>query len=398
MMRLAVLTTGRQDWGILHSTCALLRDDPRFDLRLLVGGMHCAARFGQTEQSVREDGFEPAERLDWITETASPSGQSGRALEAVSEALQRQRPEALVVVGDRFETAAAALAATLERVPIVHLHGGEVTAGAFDDLLRNAVTKLSHLHLVSHPDHARRVIAMGEAPGTVHVVGAAGLDNLHRADLPGRAELERSLGIELTPPVVIVALHPTTLALPSEGAEAAKGQAGPASAAAELAGVVGAMARVPATYVVTLPNNDPGHAPLREALVAAARADRRVAVDSLGDRRFWGLMKIADAMLGNSSSALIEAPALGLPAVNVGDRQLGRIRGENVIDVTTGNVDAVTTALQEALAPATRRRLSGAVSPFGDGRSAPRIVEVLAGWTPPHPPRKAPVPIPQVTP
>jgi UDP-hydrolysing UDP-N-acetyl-D-glucosamine 2-epimerase len=396
MMRLAVLTTGRQDWGILRSTCALLRDDPRFDLRMLVGGMHCAEPFGRTEQLIRDDGFEPSERLDWIADGVSQSGQAGRALEAVSEALQRQRPDALVMVGDRFETAAAALAATLERVPIVHLHGGEETAGAFDDLLRNAVTKLSHLHLVSHLDYARRVIAMGEAPGTVRVVGAPGLDNLHRADLPGRAELERSLGIELTPPVVIVTLHPTTLALPFEGEASSNGPEGPASAVDEVACVIGAMDRVAATYVVTLPNNDPGHELLREALVAAAHSERRVAVAALGDRRFWGLMRIADAMLGNSSSALIEAPALGLPAVNLGDRQNGRIRGANVIDVPTAGVPAVANALREALAPATRRRLAGAVSPFGDGRSAPRIIEILAGWTPPHPPRKAPVAIEQV--
>ena len=396
-MRLAVLTTGRQDWGILRSTCVALRDGLPFELCLIVGGMHCAEPFGRTEQLIIADGFQPAERLDWIARAATPHGQAGRAVEAVGDALERQRPDALLLVGDRFETAAAALAATLERIPIVHLHGGEQTAGAFDDLLRNAVTKLSHLHLVSHLDYARRVIAMGEAPGTVHVVGAPGLDNLHRADLPGRAELERHLGIELTPPVVIVTLHPTTLALPFEGEASSNGPEGPASAVDEVACVIGAMDRVAATYVVTLPNNDPGHEPFRQALVAAARGERRVAVAALGDRRFWGLMRIADAMLGNSSSALIEAPALGLPAVNVGDRQSGRIRGANVIDVPTADVDAVANALQRALAPATRRSLAGAESPFGDGRSTPRIIEILAGWTPPHPPRKAPVPIPQVT-
>ena len=396
MMRLAVLTTGRQDWGILRSTCVAIRDGQPSELCLIVGGMHCADAFGRTEQLIIADGFEPAERLDWIAGAATPHSQAGRAVEAVGDALARQRPDALLLVGDRFETAAAALAATLERIPIVHLHGGELTAGAFDDALRNAVTKLSHLHLVSHPDHARRVIAMGEAPGTVHVVGAPGLDNLHRADLPGRAELEQFLGIPLTPPVVIMALHPTTLALPLGGQTGSSGPGVPASAAAEIAGVVGVMDRVAATYVVTLPNNDPGHEMLRGALVEAARGERRVAVDALGDRRFWGLMRIADAMLGNSSSALIEAPALGLPAVNVGDRQQGRIRGDNVIDVPTSEVGAVASALLEALAPATRHRLAGSASPFGDGRSASRIVDILGGWTPPHPPRKAPIAVSQV--
>jgi UDP-N-acetylglucosamine 2-epimerase (non-hydrolysing) len=378
-MRLAVLTSGRQDWGILRSTCLILRDDPRFELRLIVGGMHCLERFGRTELQIAAEGFQLAERLDWMSDGASAAGQAGRAVGAVGGALGRQDPDALLLVGDRFETAAAALAATLERVPIVHLHGGEETAGAFDDPLRNAVTKLSHLHLVSHPDHARRVMGMGESPDTVHVVGAPGLDNLHRTDLPTRAELERELGISLRPPVILVTLHPATLA--PDGASAG-----------EVAAIVGAMDRVAATYVITLPNNDPGEEPLREALVDAARGDRRVAVEALGERRFWGMLRVSDAILGNSSSALIEAPALGLPAVNVGDRQRGRIRGDNVIDVV-GRADSVEAALREALAPATRRRLAGAVSPFGDGRSAPRIIDILAGWAPPRPPRKASIPI-----
>jgi UDP-N-acetylglucosamine 2-epimerase (non-hydrolysing) len=384
-MRLAVLTSGRQDWGVLRSTCLALREDRRFELCLIVGGMHCAAQFGRTEQLIAAEGFEPAERLDWIAGVATPHGQAGAALAAIGDALGRQDPDALLLVGDRFETAAAALAATLERIPIVHVHGGEETAGAFDDQIRNAVTKLSHLHLVSHRDHARRVIALGEAADTVHVVGAPGLDNLRRADLPGRAELERDLGIALTPPVVIVTMHPATLGLPSPAGD-------------EVAAVLDAMDRVPATYVVTLPNNDPGAEAIRSALVAGAVGDRRVAVDALGERRYWGMLKLADAMVGNSSSAFIEAPAVGLPAVNVGDRQHGRLRGENVIDVLTADADGISAALREALTPATRRRMAGAPSPFGDGRSATRIIEVLASWTPPRPPRKAPVSIGQASP
>ena len=379
-MRLAVLTTGRQDWGILRSTCLILRDDPRFDLRLLVGGMHCVDRFGRTERQIEEEGFRPVERLDWIVEGATATAQTGRAVTAVGDALARQRPDALLLVGDRSETAAAALAATLELVPVVHLHGGEETAGAFDDPLRHAITKLSHLHLVSHADHARRVIALGESPDTVHVVGAPGLDNMHRADLPTRAELERDLGIALVPPVVLVTLQPTTLAS-NETAEH------------ERVAVTAAMDDVSATYVITLPNDDPGAEPLRQALVAAGEGDRRIAVEALGERRFWGMLRVADAVLGNSSSALIEAPALGVPAVNVGDRQRGRIRGDTVIDVDP-SPGSVARALREALSPATRERLAIAGSPFGDGRSAERIVGILADWTPPRPPRKASIPMP----
>jgi UDP-hydrolysing UDP-N-acetyl-D-glucosamine 2-epimerase len=347
----------------------LLNRDPAFELCLMVGGMHLSDAFGGTARFIEADEVPVVEQLDWIGESDVAS-QSAMAITSVAAALSRQRPDCLVLVGDRFETMAAALAATLECVPIVHLHGGEETQGAIDNVLRNAITKMSHLHLVSHPDHAARVIAMGEDPAIVHVVGAPGLDNAHRSDLPDRAELSKSLGIELVPPVVIVTLHPATLGGGADDARA----------------VVDAMDRVPATYVITLPNTDTGHEVVRAKLQAASNGPRRVAVDALGERRFWGLMRAADAMLGNSSSAIIEAPVCRLPVVNVGDRQLGRLRGDNVIDVP-GDTNRVAAALLTALDMGKRAALSG-TSPYGDGHAAPRIVDVLKAWTPPNPPRK----------
>jgi UDP-hydrolysing UDP-N-acetyl-D-glucosamine 2-epimerase len=375
---IAVLTSGRQDWGILRSTCAALRDDPRFHLSLWTGGMHEAEAFGRTRDDVVAEGFTPAQSLAWIEGDASAAAQSARALVLVHAALERVRPEALVLVGDRFETAIAATAATLARVPIVHLHGGEETEGAFDNAFRHAITKMSHLHLVSCDDHARRVVQMGEPRETVHVVGAPGLDNLHRTDLAGRDELESHLGIRLESPLVLVTHHPATLG---------------ADPTAEVAAVVDAMREVPATYVITLPNADPGHAAVRDALVLAGRAPMRVATTSLGERRYWGLMRIADAMLGNSSSAIVEAPALGLPAVNVGDRQKGRARGTNVIDVPPKAED-IAAALRVALSDEGRRKARSGHSLFGDGKSARRIVDVLAAWVPPRPLQKRFVDIP----
>jgi UDP-hydrolysing UDP-N-acetyl-D-glucosamine 2-epimerase len=372
-MRVAVLSTGRQDWGILRSMCEDLRRGEGHELVLLAGGMACEASFGEVASTMEADGFEPV-RLPWLR-TSEPSdsawAQSGRALHDLGDALLRIRPDALVLAGDRFETLAAATAATLTRIPIVHLHGGEETQGAFDDNLRNAITKLAHLHLVSHETHALRVRAMGEDPSTVFVVGAPGLDNLWRADLATKADLSAWLRIELREPVVVVTLHPTTYGDPK----------------AEVAAVIESMNRVDATYVITLPNNDPGNAVVRDALVAAADAPRRVAVDALGDMRYWGLLKVADAMLGNSSSALIEAPVVGLPAVNVGDRQKGRIRGANVLDAAV-DVNQITAALHRALEPQFREQAKRAPSPFGDGHAAPKIRRTLSTWTPPNPPLK----------
>ncbi|HET7472999.1 MAG TPA: UDP-N-acetylglucosamine 2-epimerase [Candidatus Limnocylindrales bacterium] len=377
--RIAVLTTGRQDWGILHSTAAAIRAHPDLELVLLAGGMHLSPRHGATVEEIRRDGFEPHELLEWLaaadasTEDPPADRQASTALAAVGAALRRTNPDALVLAGDRFETAAAALAATVDRVPIVHLHGGEQTLGAFDDALRHAISKLAHLHLVSHEEHAARLVAMGEDPATIHVVGTPGLDALHRPDLPDRAELERDLGISLDPPLVVVTVHPATL---------------DADPTADAAAVAAAIDRVAATYVITLPNVDPGAAGVLAALEAAADAPGRIAVRALGERRYWGLLRVADAMLGNSSSAIAEAPAIGLPAVNVGDRQAGRRRSPNVIDVPA-DAEAVARALRHALDPAFREGLLASPSPGSDGRVGERIAHIISTWHPTRPPRKA---------
>ncbi len=373
--RIAVLSTGRQDWGILVSTCRLLSQDARFDLRLVLGGMHCSKRFGLTRRLIAEQGFAACEELYWIPDEGDVScqAQAAAAVRMLGDALERQSPDALLLVGDRFETAGAALAATLARVPIVHLHGGEETEGAFDNVLRHSITKMSHLHLVSHAQHARRVIAMGEDPASVHVVGAPGLDNLHRADLADRQELEQYLGIALHPPLVLVTLHPATLG----GDEPNR----------EVEAVCRAMDVVDATYVITLPNTDPGNERIRGPLAAAGSRPNRTVLEALGERRYWGLMRLADAMLGNSSSALIEAPVLGLPAVNLGARQNGRLRGGNVIDAVP-EAPAVAEALRTALTEKFREQARRTPSPFGNGRSGEKIVEILRQWTPPRPPVK----------
>ena len=376
---IAVLTTGRQDWGILHSTAAAIRAHPGLRLRLLVGGMHLSARHGSTVDTVRSDGFAPDALLDWLGDGAAdpPADvQAGAALAGVGAELRASPVDALVLVGDRFETAAAALAATVSGVPIVHLHGGEQTLGAFDDALRHATTKLAHLHLVSHPEHAARVVAMGEDPAMVHVVGAPGLDALTRSDLPDRAALAADLGVDLVAPVVIVTVHPATL------------DADPAGAAKA---VVAAMDRVPATYIITQPNVDPGAADVAAALQAATRPGR-VSVAALGERRYWGMLRIADAMLGNSSSGMTEGPAIGLPVVNVGDRQAGRVRFGPVIDVAADG-DQVATALRRVLAPGFRESIPAPDPRLADGRAGERVALIIAGWHPSRPPRKPPIPV-----
>jgi UDP-hydrolysing UDP-N-acetyl-D-glucosamine 2-epimerase len=373
--RIAVLTTGRQDYGIFRSTIKALEVDPRFELLLWAGGMHLSQRFGYTIEHVEKDGFTVSERLDFMGDPPDPAADSARATSQVDAALRKHRPDALMLVGDRSETLAAGFAATLVGVPIIHFQGGEETEGAIDNVLRHALTKLSHLHFVTHELHGQRVRQMGERDDMVHVVGPPGLDNLYRSDLPDRAALETFLGVELKDPIVLTTVHASTL-----------GEGDPLE---EIRAVTAAMAAVEATYVVTEPNADWGGETIRSFLQAWAASRPRVKlVKALGELRYFGLLRLAACVLGNSSSGLIEAPALGLPVVNVGDRQKGRLRSAHVVDVRS-EAGEVEVALRDALGSGTRERLKVAPPPYPRGPAAPRIVEVLASTRLPRPPRKA---------
>lgn len=369
---IAVVTTGRQDYGILRSTCLALEKDPRFALSVWAGGMHLDPRFGRTIDRVRADGYARVRELAFGI-SGDPTHEFAGALGATREAIDAERPESIVLLGDRTETLAAGTAATLNGVPIVHLHGGEETEGAIDNVMRHALTKMSHLHLVSHELHAKRVRQMGEPPETVVVVGAAGLDNLHRDDLPDRAELENLLGIPLRDPVALVTVHPATLG---------------GDPMTEVTAVARALEAVGITCVVTQPNSDAGGDRIRAFWRewGGSRANVRV-VDALGERNYWGMLRVAAVMVGNSSSGILEAPAAGLPVVNVGDRQKGRLRPVHVTDVPA-DAEAIGAALRAAIDPATRRRLAREPHLYPSGPAAPRIVEAIARWKPPHPPRK----------
>lgn len=370
--RLAILTTGRQDYGILRSTILLLRRTPGMQTQVWAGGMHLDHRFGEPLASFGADGITPDRELPFLSDPPDQASDVAEAIRQTAAALKAATPEALMLLGDRAETLAAAFAATLSQVPIVHLHGGEESEGSIDNACRHAVTKLSHLHLVSHRAHADRVLQMGEDPANVVVVGAPGLDNAARDDLPGREELEASLGVRLEPPVVLVTLHPTTLG---------------GAADEEVVATAAAMAQVPATYVVTAPNSDEGGAVIREYWQSwRGRRENVALAESLGERRYWALMKLAAAVLGNSSSGIIEAPALGVPVVNVGDRQRGRLRYGPVTDVPA-NTGAIACALSNAVCAA--RNQPGHDQAYPAGPAAPRVLKALQEWTIPRPPRKS---------
>ncbi|MGH8248102.1 MAG: UDP-N-acetylglucosamine 2-epimerase, partial [Gammaproteobacteria bacterium] len=355
-----------------RSTIVLLKERPGFEVSLWAGGMHLKERFGSSIDLIRQDDIGIARELDFLSEPPEPVLDTGRALGMIGAALECDRPWAIMLVGDRTETLAAGLAATLARVPVIHIHGGEESEGAVDNACRHALTKLSHLHLVSHQRHADRIIQMGEDPHAVIVVGAPALDNLYRPDLPSVQELERDLGRALAPPLVLVTMHPTTLGADPE---------------AEVAALGDALTQVAATYLITQPNADAGGKTIRDYWSRfAAGKENVILVDVLGEKRYWALLRSADVLVGNSSSGIIEAPAVGMPVVNVGDRQNGRLRYGQVIDVRAEKHE-IASALRQALAHPVRDKVRRD-KVYADGPAAPRIVAALEAWGIAERPRK----------
>lgn len=372
--RIVVLSTGRQDAGLLRSLMLALRLDDRFDVALWAGGMHLSDQFGATANTLVQSLGVPARLLPFLSDPVDVGADSGRAVSLVHARLVEDEPDAILLVGDRSETLAAAFAASLARVPIVHVHGGEETEGAFDNVFRHAITKLAHLHLVSHPLHAQRVRQMGEPEDRVVVIGAPGLDNLFRRDLPNRDELEASLGFTLIDPIVVATVHPATLSN---------------DPLAEVQAVMAALEDAEGSVVVTAPNGDPGGVAIHEAWRPwVARHSRVHFVESLGGDRYWALLKLAALVIGNSSSGIIEAPAVGVPVVNVGDRQRGRLRGSGVVDVMA-DATAVRQAVREILAARAAGKPVATSSPFPAGLAGTRAAEAIATWAPVASPVKA---------
>jgi UDP-hydrolysing UDP-N-acetyl-D-glucosamine 2-epimerase len=363
---IAVVTVARSDYGHLLPVLGALRDTPDLRLLLIVAGAHLVPEFGLTVREIEGDGWPIADCVDMLEADDSPeavAAATGRGVKGFARAYAKHRPDLVVLLGDRFEMLAAAAAALPFALPVAHIHGGEVTEGAMDNQIRHAISKLAHLHFVSAPVHAERLARMDEERWRIHVVGAPGLDRLHATPLMTREELARQLDLPLAGPWIVVTFHPVTL----EHRDTRR----------HVDELVAALDAVEGTLIVTYPNADTAGRTIIAALEDFARRCPRVRlVPSLGERGYLSLLEHAAVMVGNSSSGLIEAPSFGLPAVNIGGRQRGRLRGTNVIDVGHGR-DEIRGGIAAALAPGLRERLRGAPNPYGDGRAAPRIVEVL---------------------
>lgn len=381
--RIAVVTTSRADYSHLYWPLRELAAHPAVELGVFALGPHLSPQFGNTIAEIERDGFPIKARIECLLSSDTDTGMAktiGIAILGLADALTAWRPDLLLLIADRYEMLAPASVALALRIPIAHIEGGEVSQGAIDDHVRNALTKLAHIHFTSTQTARRRVIAMGEEPWRVHHAGAPSLDHMRRSALLDRAALEARLGLALTPPTLVAAWHPVTILRDTN---------------AEADAFFAALAQTPGQLLFVYPNADAGsHALIqRTRALAESRPDTHIFVN-LDAITYWSLLGQADLLVGNSSSGIMEAASFALPVVNIGMRQQGRERAPNILDAPAETA-AICSAICSALAPDFRAGLRGMTNPYGDGTAATTIARVLTTVLLDNLLIKQPAPLPQ---
>jgi UDP-hydrolysing UDP-N-acetyl-D-glucosamine 2-epimerase len=364
--KIAVVTTSRADYSHLYWPLRELASRPDVELGVIALGPHLSPEFGNTISEIEREGFPIRARIECLLSSDTDTGMAktiGIAILSLADMLSSWRPDLMLLIADRYEMMAPACAALALRIPIAHIEGGEVSQGAIDDQVRNALTKLAHIHFTSTETARRRVIAMGEEPWRVHLAGAPSLDHLRRSKLLTPAALEKRLNLTLAAPTILAAWHPVTILRDTN---------------AEADALFTALAHVPGQLIFVYPNTDAGsHALIeRTRTLAVARPDTHIFVN-LEAVTYWSLLGQVDAVIGNSSSGIMEAASFALPVVNIGMRQQGRERSRNILDVPADSA-RITDALNHALVPAFRKKLQGMTNPYGNGTAATTIANVLS--------------------
>ncbi|MEW5715667.1 UDP-N-acetylglucosamine 2-epimerase [Pseudomonas sp. SB113] len=367
-LSIAVFTGTRAEYGLLYWLMKDIKASEHLELQVIVSGMHLSPEFGDTWKDIEADGFAIDAKVEMLLSSDTDVGvvkSMGLGTLGFADALDRLRPDILVVLGDRFEALAIVQAALVMKIPVAHLHGGEITEGAYDDAIRHAITKMSYFHFVATERYRQRVIQMGESPDRVFNVGAVGLDHLLRSPRMGRDELSESLDFKLDSPFLLVTYHPVTMV--EEDPKQSFGA------------LLTALDQFPLHKVIlTYPNADNGGRAIIPLLedYAQRNPERVKAIPSLGFRRYLSTVALADAVVGNSSSGIIEVPAFHVPTINIGARQAGRLAAGSVINCALDS-RSIEDALRQALSAEFATVCKMAVNPYGAGNAAQSIVNVL---------------------
>jgi len=368
MRRICVITTSRAEYGLLFWLMKGIQSDPELKLQLVVTGTHLSAEFGSTIDMIRDDGFRIDRSFDLgltgdkvldITHSLALS------LDGFASAFHTLTPDLVVLLGDRFEILGAAAAALIANIPVAHIHGGELSLGAIDDSIRHSVTKMSHLHFTATREYRNRVIRMGEEPGRVFMVGGMGMDNIRRMTFLGRAEFEKAIDFKLGDKNLLITYHPETL--------------DPSKAGQQADELLKALGKLDSThFIFTQPNADTGHRAIVERIQAFVfkAGEKATLIKSMGQLNYLSAMKHVDAVVGNSSSGIIEAPGFNIGTLNIGHRQDGRIRAASVIDCECIESE-ILSGLDTIYSPVFQANLKKIKNPYGNGGASEKVLEII---------------------
>lgn len=342
MKKICVVTGTRAEYGLLKPLIYRIKEDRALKLQLLVTGMHLSPEFGMTYKEIEADGFRISEKVEILLSADTPTGickSMGLGMIEYSSAYSRLKPDMIVVLGDRFEAFSAVACALVHNIPVAHIHGGELTEGAIDDALRHAITKMSYLHFTSNEVYRQRVIQLGEQPNRVYNVGALGAENIRNLKLLSKEELEEAIGFKMEGNVALVTFHPVTL---EEG-----------SAMEQCQALLDALDETNDLKVIFTKANADTEGRIINAMIdryVQNHVARCIAFTSMGQIRYLSAMKYSKMVIGNSSSGILEAPVLGIPTINIGDRQKGRIKASSILDCKANTADiklAITKILED---------------------------------------------------
>lgn len=369
--KICVFTGTRAEYGLLKPLIEEIKQSEDFKLQLIVSGMHLSPEFGLTYKEIEKDGFNIDEKVEMLLSSDTPTGITksiGLGLIGYADALKRLNPDLAVILGDRFEALAFAIACYIARIPIAHLYGGETTEGALDEGFRHAITKLSYLHFTSTEEYRKVVIQLGEHPDRVFNVGALGIDNIKKMKLLSKEEVEKVLGMNFKKYNFLVTYHPVTLETNT--------------AEFQIRQLIQALDEIEDSLIIFTKSNADTDGRIINKIIdeyVSNNRDKAVVFTSMGQLLYLSTMQYVDAVVGNSSSGIIEAPSFKIATVNIGDRQKGRIKAESVIDCGY-NKDEIKMAISKAISKDFKEKIKNIFNPYGDGKTSQRILQILRNF------------------
>ncbi len=369
--KICVFTGTRAEYGLLKPLMEEIKKDKELELQIVASGMHLSPEFGLTYREIEKDGFKIDEKIEMLLSSDTPVGVSksiGLGIIGYTDALNRLKPDITVVLGDRFEALAFAIASYMHRIPIAHLYGGEATFGLIDEGIRHSITKFSYLHFTSTEEYRKRVIQLGEHPERVFYVGALGIDNIKKLKLLTKKQLEKRLGRKLKEKNLLITFHPVTL---EEGSSEYQFK--------ELLRVLNELDNT--LLIFTKANADTEGRKINYLIdeFIANHPDKAIAFTNMGQLLYLSTMKYVDAVVGNSSSGIIEAPSFKIGTINIGDRQKGRIKAKSIIDCDP-EYKSIKKAIYQLYSDEFQKKLKKVKNPYGDGNSASKIKNILKSF------------------